>query len=107
MYESPIEVVYGDMHHKIDNEIYAAIVNVGVNVDKDELVRALSYDRQQYEKGYEDGKKAFAKELMSDLDGDMGTYRSAGYILKDVYGWLGCYLRSKGLIDASGESIWD
>ena len=28
-----------------------------VSVDKDELIRALQYDRGQYEKGYEDGKR--------------------------------------------------
>lgn len=28
----------------------------GVNVDKEELLKALKYDREQYEKGYRDAK---------------------------------------------------
>lgn len=55
MYESPIEVYYKDMRTKIENNIFEAVCNVGVSVDKDELVKALQYDRGQYEKGYADG----------------------------------------------------
>lgn len=29
---------------------------VGYNIDKEELVKALAYDRHQYENGYQDGK---------------------------------------------------
>jgi hypothetical protein len=63
MYKSPIELIYSDINHKIDDKIYAAIVSVGVNVDKDELVRALRYDRNQYEEGYVDGITAFVERL--------------------------------------------
>lgn len=55
MYESPVNVVYNQMQTEVDNHIFKAIVNVGVDVNKEELVRALQYDRGQYEKGYKDG----------------------------------------------------
>ena len=55
MYESPIEVYHKDMQTKIENHIFEAVCNVGVFVDKDELIKALKYDRDQYRKGYEDG----------------------------------------------------
>ena len=59
MYESPIELITADIQSSIskrlDNDIYQAVVATGVNVDKDELIRALKYDREQYEQGYKDG----------------------------------------------------
>lgn len=63
MWESPIDIIYNEAHNQIkqyveeqERTIVKAIQSVGVNVDKDELVRALMYDRQQYEKGYADAK---------------------------------------------------
>ena len=35
-------------------QIFKAVQNVGVNVDRDELIKALRYDRDQYKKGYAD-----------------------------------------------------
>ena len=37
--------------------MYSSILKVGVNVNKEELIKALQYDRGQYNKGYEDGFK--------------------------------------------------
>ena len=48
-----------------ENTVYKAIQSIGVNVDKDELIRALKYDRDQYDKGFDDGKKQTAKEIIS------------------------------------------
>ncbi len=62
MYKSPIEISMGQIETQIakqnDEMIYKAIVNCGINVDKEELIRALQYDRNQYQKGYQDGKAA-------------------------------------------------
>lgn len=55
MYESPIEVVYKDLHTKVENDMFTAIQEYGISVDKEELIKALQYDRGQYEKGYHDG----------------------------------------------------
>ena len=54
-YKSPIEMIMGQMHMEIENGIYSAVQGYGINVDKEELIRALQYDRGQYEKGYADG----------------------------------------------------
>lgn len=78
MYESPVEILYHNTSRKIDDGIYEAIVNVGVNVDKDELIRALQYDRDQYDKGYEDGFKRGAEEFAERLSGDLYKFPS-GY----------------------------
>lgn len=53
-YQSPIEVIQTQLQNQIEGEIYKAVMNVGVNVDKDELLKALQYDRNQYQKGYID-----------------------------------------------------
>ena len=54
MYESPIKL-YEAMEMAKENEIHKAIYKVGVTVDKDELIKALAYDRERYEKGFNDG----------------------------------------------------
>lgn len=40
-----------------DEMIYSKVLGLGVDVSKEELVKALRYDREQYEKGYADGLK--------------------------------------------------
>ena len=58
-YKSPIELTFEDMAYEIakdlDNEIYRAISRCNVNVNEEELIKALQYDRGQYYKGYQDG----------------------------------------------------
>ena len=53
-YQNPIEVYQTKMQSQIEGEIYKAVMKVGVDVDKDELLKALQYDRNQYQKGYTD-----------------------------------------------------
>lgn len=43
-------------------------VKMGVNVDKEELLKALAYDRHQYEKGYADGRRARDSEIVRCKD---------------------------------------
>jgi len=63
MYESPVNVIYGEMQTQIEGDIFKAIQNVGIDVNKEELLKALQYDRRQYEKGHADGyAKAIDKE---------------------------------------------
>ena len=60
MYESPIELVYHETFPKLikqqEDLIMRGCLDVGVYVDKEELIKALKYDREQYQKGYEDGR---------------------------------------------------
>ncbi len=58
MYKSPIEIIYGQAKRQMENDIFRAVQSYEINVDKAELIRALQYDRDQYEKGYADGKAA-------------------------------------------------
>ena len=55
-YESPIQVIAHDIGIQIENGIYKAVQNYGISVDKDELIKALKYDREQYDQGYAKGR---------------------------------------------------
>ena len=54
MYKSPIRVIYGQMQTKMEGDVLKAVQSYHINVDRDELIRALKYDRDQYKKGYAD-----------------------------------------------------
>ena len=56
MYKSPIDIIYGQMETQMEGDILRAVQRYGINVDKEELIRALQYDRGQYYKGYADAK---------------------------------------------------
>ena len=74
MWESPIQIstISEEIGRKIvddqNNYIVETCVKMGVNVDKDELLKALAYDRGQYEKGYADGRRARDSEIVRCKD---------------------------------------
>lgn len=57
MYESPIDVIYSDMVTKLEDGVLKAVQDVGITVDKQELLKALQYDRDSYRKGFQDGAR--------------------------------------------------
>ena len=65
MYQSPIEIftriVAQKINENVDGMILNAVIDAGIHVDRDELIKALAYDRNQYEKGYADGKAEAAE----------------------------------------------
>ena len=68
MYESPINRIYGEISNEIirkDEENIMITVNqqVGYQVDKSELIKALNYDRNQYEKGLTDALDKIRAEI--------------------------------------------
>lgn len=65
-YKSPIEVFQYEVETQMDNDIMKAVVNYGIDVDKNELIKALAYDRKQYEAGFADGRAAALAELNRD-----------------------------------------
>ena len=75
-YVSPIKIFYAEepeegwtdkigkyLAGEVDNIVLQSCVKVGCHVDKDELEKALRYDRDQYVKGYEDGKRDAAAAI--------------------------------------------
>ena len=94
MYESPIDKIVGEIESQMIQEeenriLYHVKQSVGYNVDKDELIRALNYDRNQYEKGYKDGlnsdKWIPASERLPKEDEYVGEVRKY-YLVQDEYG---------------------
>lgn len=89
-YESPLKVICTELATKIKNQvdenIWQAIQRVGIDVDKDELIRALQYDRDQYQKGYNDGyedglnadKWISVEYMMPDNEQDVLAYLDDG-----------------------------
>ena len=61
MYKPPIELVMGNLQHLIEKNVCRAVAEIGIIVDKYELIKALEYDRGQYDKGYRDGIADFMK----------------------------------------------
>lgn len=57
MYKSPIEIITEEMKLFYDGDVVRAVQKHDIDVDKEELLKALKYDRDQYEKGYADGKR--------------------------------------------------
>ena len=53
-YESPINIYMTRLVTEMDDYVVKKVLRLGVDVNKDELVKALTYDREQYEKGYAD-----------------------------------------------------
>lgn len=69
MYQSPIEIIHGELEMQLEGEVYKAVQRVGVNVDKEELLKALQYDRGQYLKGYGDGYEKAIEEFSERIRG--------------------------------------
>jgi hypothetical protein len=67
MYKSPIDVISTGLQTTIENNVYKVVESYGINVDKDELLKALQYDRNQYNHGFADGVKSVT-ERMKYLD---------------------------------------
>lgn len=79
MYQDPISVMMTELQNNIvrdlteqtDNLVLEEVRRVGVSVDKEELIRALNYDRGQYQKGYFDAMSALDKvkqEIRDEAD---------------------------------------
>lgn len=54
-YKPPIDIIQADLRTRLENGVMQAIQQYDIFVDKDELLKALAYDRDQYKKGFEDG----------------------------------------------------
>lgn len=81
MYQPPINIYETAMNTIIEqreNAIFAKIQDaIDVQVDRDELIRALQYDRGQYEKGFQDGVRSVHNQglwlkVKDNLDIDRG-----------------------------------
>lgn len=72
-YMPPVEVIFGEMKTEFEDNVMRAVQSYDINVDKDELVRALNYDRNQYQRGFD-----FAVSLLKDELEDFSNWCKDG-----------------------------
>lgn len=103
-YDCPIDKIVKQVHDDIikqeeDLLMYEVKHSVGFVVDKNELIKALNYDREQYDKGYRDGvKETFKAELEEikteiinkkckycDIDSNIQKCHEDNFTICDVY----------------------
>ena len=62
MYEPVATFIKGQTETFLEGELLKVTQQMGLDVDRDELLKALQYDRGQYEKGYADGCRDSRKQ---------------------------------------------
>lgn len=89
-WESPIEIIVNQMESAWMDETFRVIQKVGINVDRNELIKALQYDRNQYEKGYEDGKREAAQRWIpvDERLPEVGESVLVTFSLIEKYSWV-------------------
>lgn len=83
-YESPITRIQnqllGEMVKKEEDQFMCEVRRtIGYQIDKAELIKALNYDRDQYEKGYQDGRSAGYRQAESQKRKGFWLINSDGY----------------------------
>lgn len=68
MWESPINIISKQLSSQSDGEVLKAVREVGIVIDKEELIKCIQYDRNQYDKGYKDGKTEALKTAFELAD---------------------------------------
>ena len=73
-YESPVtlfEIPITDITKKFDEDtdqwVMECIQKTGISINKEELIKAIQYDRDQYSKGYKNGYDAGYKAAMEGV----------------------------------------
>ena len=87
MYECPITTYNSEIYDKQMVERENAITTkisetIGIDVNREELIKALNYDRHQYEKGYADAKAEFTPKWTRVEDGLPETHEDKHYCPK-------------------------
>ena len=79
-YKSPINVYWSEIETNFDDAVFRAVQHCGIDVNKDELIKALAYDREQYDRGYHDGLMfrlpvlTNAEKIRNMTDEDLAEY---------------------------------
>ena len=97
MYEPPIAIIRQELHttisEKRDDHILATIKEkLGCEVNKEELIKALAYDRNQYEKGFRDGMGYMPSPITR---GDLIRRMTDEELANEIYGWVSMYMPSQ------------
>ena len=113
MYESPITIVTQKLRKAIseryDDYIMATVEeSLGCDVNKEELIKALNYDRNQYDKGFRDGYGM--EHIPSPITrGDLIRRMTDEELANEIYGWVLMYMppHLRDYSEATRRSILD
>lgn len=67
-YKPPINIFEKQIVKQLEDGVYKVVRELGFEVDKDELFKALEYDRHQYTLGFLDGRKYIVGEIKKLLN---------------------------------------
>ena len=83
MYESPIRMIADQMSTQMEDDCVSVVQHYGFDVDKEELAKALAYDRDQYDKGFKDARTVpvVVHNVNNDID-TIGNTELHGYLDK-------------------------
>lgn len=101
-YQSPITLAYDDivteLNARSEDAIMQAVVSCHIQVDKDELTKALAYDRGQFDKGFNSGFVegcSAVEDLLFYCDEEFlkGEFReySEGFTIEDLIAKYGAF----------------
>lgn len=60
-------MIQGEMQTQFEDDCLKVVHSYGFQVDKEELTKALKYDRGQYEKGYKEGYEKAIDDVLEIL----------------------------------------
>lgn len=92
MWESPVnffeihESIVEEINKQTEETVFKAIHRVGVDVNKEELIKALQYDRNQYSKGYKDGYADAIVEFVERITLPLLTEEDVSRIVDELKG---------------------
>lgn len=94
MYEPPFTVHINELADQIvkaqENEVAAQVsMQIGVQVNREEMLKCLNYDRGQYERGYRDGYEAGRVEA-TNPPFPIEAFRAVKRYCEDYAGCEGC-----------------
>lgn len=102
-WESPVNIIEKEWETKIEGDIVKAIKSYDIDVNKEELIKALNYDRNQYKAGYKDALEWMQRVIMLNMP-DIIRYsenQDAGVQIKNINDYID--LRLKQLFESEGK----
>ena len=101
-YQSPITLTYDELTSELikqnEEAVLKAVMRCDVQIDKEELLKALKYDRDQFDKGFNTGfieGCSAVEDLLFYCDEDFlkGEFReySEGFTIEDLIAKYGAF----------------
>lgn len=80
-YESPINLIASEMETKLEADCVSVVQRYGFDVNAEELAKALSYDRDQYDKGYAAARKKYERPEGRWIKHKIANLDELGFVL--------------------------